>query len=260
MPQIHRRPLHWLRQKPILRAFSPVFCYVFPQQQDLVAGRILGELSVLDDLAFQTYHGGMSVTHYSTGNITQLLDSDSVLATSETSFFIHYEKHDTTNRASALFGINVSTGDPDRCGAHAPYSDGTVYWDFGGSTEGATRLSVAGLTFGNDVWCFNTGPRGMEIWQNGHLVASNAATPTRTLSGNQLALGIHAGTGSDLVYYYSATMFNMQVPETLCRAITGNYYGTLFEESPIPYIDLNTVAAAAAAQTLHVSHSGMVWA
>jgi len=54
-------------------------------------------------------------------------------------------KTDSTLRVSSLFGCGSDTG-ANRCGAHCPYSDGTVYWDFG-QQSAPNRLSVAGLTF-----------------------------------------------------------------------------------------------------------------
>lgn len=103
---------------------------------------------------------------------------------------IHKRKRDGTNRVSSAFGVIIEAGqDAQRCGAHVPFSDGTVYWDFGGTTGGTSRLSVAGLSFGDDVWCFDAGYRGMEIWQNGVLVASQAGHATRTLDGDNFSLG-----------------------------------------------------------------------
>ncbi len=90
-----------------------------------------------------------------------------------------YRKRDTTNRTSQAFEGAAS---PGRFQAHLPWSDGVVYFDYGGDT-GASRVSVGGLTFGNDVWSFNNSPTGLQIWQNGILRASNnSASPTRTSS------------------------------------------------------------------------------
>lgn len=77
------------------------------------------------------------------------------------------------------------TGSPYtvRCGANVPYTDGNVYWDYGGVTAGTSRLAASGLSFGDDVWAFTVGARGMEIWQNQIKRASNAGTPTRVDSG-----------------------------------------------------------------------------
>jgi len=92
---------------------------------------------------------------------------------------------------------------------------GGINWDYGGATVGVTRLSVAGLTFSDDVWVFTTGARGMEMWQNGILRGSNAANPTRVNSAN--FWGLFAGIiwSSDLAESGALLAYNRQleVPE-----------------------------------------------
>lgn len=94
-------------------------------------------------------------------------------------------KLDTTARASTLFGVEDSVFMPTtiRCGAHVPYSDGSVYWDYGG-LSGVNRLIVAGLTFTTNVekWIFHAGPRGSAIWRDGVLVGSQTSPLTRTVT------------------------------------------------------------------------------
>lgn len=98
-------------------------------------------------------------------------------------------KTDTTNRSTYSFGCATQTG-TSVFGAYVPFSDGVVYWDYGGTSAGSTRLNVSSLTFGDDVWVFTVGARGMEIWQNGIKRASNTANPTRTtITTTQLEIG-----------------------------------------------------------------------
>jgi hypothetical protein len=118
----------------------------------------------------------------SSGNIVSALAENSLSLTECTVLICGSYTGTLVSNTNGEFGVasNVSN---NRLGAHIPYSDGTVYFDFGGTTEGTTRKSVAGLTFGlNDAWIFSVGSRGMEIWQNGILRGSNAATPTRSNS------------------------------------------------------------------------------
>lgn len=67
-----------------------------------------------------------------------------------------------------------------RCAAYLG-SAGSVAFDYGGATEGATRVSAAVPTSDGTLsfYLFTTGARGMEIWRNGQLLASNTANPTR---------------------------------------------------------------------------------
>jgi len=128
-----------------------------------------------------------------------LLSNGSSLPTGPCTVTLHWRKTDATNRGSGAFGYNAEPSPFDaRLGAHLPYSDGTVYWDYGGSGGGANRLSVSGLTFGSDIWSFSTGARGMEVWQNGILRASNANNPTRGSLSAAWYLNRHSGTDGDL--------------------------------------------------------------
>jgi hypothetical protein len=91
-----------------------------------------------------------------------------------------------------------STTLTDRLGGHFPYSDGNIYWDFGGTTAGLTRLFAAcGTVQQSDVMVLTAGPRGMEIWRNGALLASQANAPSRTNQvGGAWGLGMHGSSGS----------------------------------------------------------------
>lgn len=127
------------------------------------------------------------------------------------SFVLHYRKRDGTARASGAFGfISTGTGTA-RVGVHLPWSDGIVYFDFGG-VDANHRVTKSGLTFGDDVWAFTTGSRGMEIWQNGILQATNAVTPTRTqTAGVDFALFRHDGTASDNANAGVLLIYNRQL-------------------------------------------------
>lgn len=129
-------------------------------------------------------------------------DSDFLPTAANCSIVLAWRKTDTTNRTgrALLTGSGTSL-----LGLYLPYSDGTVYFDYGGTGSGTTRVSKSGLTFGDDLWVFTVGPRGMEIWQNGVRRASNTAKPTRTSSSARLNIngdgsGDRADFGGLLVY------------------------------------------------------------
>jgi hypothetical protein len=98
-----------------------------------------------------------------------------------------YRKTDATLRSTFAFTLGdwSNWSGTNRFSAHIPWSDGNVYWCFGTDT----CLGASGLTFGDDVWCMNSGPRGQEIWQNGALRASNGSNPTRTSLASTFRLG-----------------------------------------------------------------------
>lgn len=136
-----------------------------------------------------------------------------------------------TNAGNGAFGLGTVGGlDSNNLHALIPYSDGVVYFAFGGNTDGSTRLSKAGLTFSyNDVWVFTSGPRGMEIWQNGVLVASNSASPTRTNNTN--AFGIRGATFDTKTDPFDCLAFGYsrrQMPKEICQSLSRDLWGTSF--------------------------------
>ncbi len=140
-------------------------------------------------------------------------DSSLFLPTGEITIILGYRKTDTSARASGAFGVaNTVLG--ERCGVHLPYSDGTVYWDYGGATDGTSRAQIAGLSFGqSDVWAFTAGPRGHEIWRNGKLLKSNGAgtSTTRTSSTTDFKLGTHGGEAADFADYHFLHVYAKQI-------------------------------------------------
>lgn len=160
------------------------------------------------------------------------------------SIVMAYRKTDATNRASVAIGVGISVADGERLNVHLPWSDGTVYWDYGGTTDAATRVSASGLTFGDDVWVFSTGPMGMQIWQNGILRASNSANPTRTQTTVPLILT------EDLADIGFAYLYHRQLTPTEARRISFDPYcwmqppTSLFAASSRAAVLSGTVTAA----------------
>jgi hypothetical protein len=153
---------------------------------------------------------GLALAHTSTADRSTLASVESfVLPTQVLTAMLLYRKTDATLRGSGAFGVAGGVSS-NRCGVSLPFSDGIVYWDFGG-TAAAQRLSVSGLTFGNDVWFFTTGARGMEIWQNGILAAANSNNPTRISSANAYQLGTHGGQASDLAQFGGFHLWRRQL-------------------------------------------------
>ena len=158
--------------------------------------------------------------------------------TAAVTVLIQQRKIDAVNRQSAAFGISgVST---DTCEGLIPWSDGKVYWDFGGLSEGTSRLSVSGLTFGDDVWVFVVGSRGMEIWQNGTLVGSHGNSATRIVGSGNWGLGHHDARGNDLVEYGFFALWERELSHSEIRLASNNPFGMITPADD----DLGFVAAA----------------
>ena len=84
---------------------------------------------------------GLTVDTAATNPLVSLLHDDEVSTDSITILYIRRPR-DTTNRASSAFGI-IHSSAVESVGSHCPYSDGTVYWDFGGN-GGSNRLTWSG--------------------------------------------------------------------------------------------------------------------
>lgn len=123
--------------------------------------------------------------------LAMTVDASSFLPTTECTIVLQKRRRDgnTSFQAASDLGLQSTSTTAERLGLHAPWSDGTLYFNFGGTTTGTTQVAVAGLTYGDDVFICTTGPRGMEVWQNGLLVGSNAATPTRSASTESWGIG-----------------------------------------------------------------------
>lgn len=177
---------------------------------------------------------GLSVRHSNTDPFMRLTadDTNEVLKVLPSSggmtWMFAYRKLDTTARASATFGVQTGNSTPyaERFAFFLPYSSpNSIIFYFGGNTEGTNQLSVAaaGITFGDDIWCFTTGPRGMEVWQNGLLRGSNSANPTRsTAAGERLAWPAYTGAVSDLADTAFLMTWRRQLSPNAIRALSTN--------------------------------------
>lgn len=127
-----------------------------------------------------------------------------------------YRHRDTTARNSAAFGVDTGGGSfGRRVDAILPFTDGNIYFDYGGVVEGASRLSVA-IT--KDTlwhwWAFTVGGGfGMRIYRDGVLLASNSGTPSRTLDGGaRWQVGGNEFTNADDVDVAEVLTFRRAVP------------------------------------------------
>jgi len=156
----------------------------------------------------------------------------------------------TTTAPHGEFGILNDVDVDGRAGAHVPYTDGTVYFDFGGATNGSSRCQVSGLSFGEDVWIFTAGPRGMEIWQNGILRASNSGTPMRVvISGKFWGLGQNSANtnGARDAHWFLHGISSKQFPRPYIEKIGRNPWELFEDEEEYLFIP---AAAGGGSQTL----------
>lgn len=110
-------------------------------------------------------------------------------STTDATIFVIRKSRDTTARDSFLFGYNVSA--TDRVSTHAPWSDGNLYFDFGG-TAADQRISVAyAKSTDTDYLVFVAGGgKGREVWRNKVKIAGDTAkTGARTTTAGQFRIG-----------------------------------------------------------------------
>lgn len=130
------------------------------------------------------------------GNVDDLFTNPSAA----TILFVSRHR-DTTNRDSNAFGVlSDGASQINRINCSLPFSNGSIFFDFGGATDGASRVSFA---YTKDTawhwWAFVVGNgQGMRIYRDGILLASNSATPSRSVSsGTTFYIGRNQFTGSD---------------------------------------------------------------
>jgi hypothetical protein len=140
--------------------------------------------------------------HYSGSDGVNPINNSDLLFPSATdgTVLIVYRHRDTTLRAAVAFGALVGGGSSvSRISCYPVYADGNVYWDWGGETSGASRLSFAHSKDTNwHVWVFTVGGGfGMRVYKDGLLLGSNAGTPSRTLNASHMSIGGDQFTGPD---------------------------------------------------------------
>ncbi len=151
-----------------------------------------------------------------------------------------YRKTDATLRVTTAVGVDGTLSGSDCMQVFLPFTDNKIYFDYGGQVEGTTRLSVSatGLTtFGDDLWAFTTGVRGMEIWQNGVKLASNSANPTKTAAGSYF--GWPAGTNnfSDLADLAFVMTWRRQLTAAEVRQLYVNPWQVFQPQSQPIFLD-----------------------
>lgn len=125
---------------------------------------------------------GPASVHTNTGSSGFELLSGALSGTVAGSILVIRRKTDGLNRATGIGSNAIGT---NSFGVLLPFSDGTVYWDFGGNA-GTNRISKSGLSFSakDSVWIFTAGPAGMYMYQDGQLVASSSSAPSARVPNN----------------------------------------------------------------------------
>lgn len=159
------------------------------------------------------FNGKWGHEHDSTGDRTVLGAMDDIVPLNNITILMGYEKTDATARQGGAFGSDSITA-TRFCNGIPKWTDGRSYWAFGGNTSGTSSIDTTthgdgDVTMGDDNWAFISGDRGMEMWQNGIIVAQNGNSVARTADAtNELEFGRHISFGSDLAVYRYFLVFN----------------------------------------------------
>lgn len=184
--------------------------------------------------------------------------ADLVVPTKNVTIVLQQEKTDSNNRVSAAFGVGPTGFATTQCGAHVPYSDGVVYWDFGGNAS-SNRVTASGLTVtGKNTWIFRAGDLGMQFWQNGIRRANSTTAVSRTLFNSTQALTLFAGagpSGSDMVKVYAFLIYNRNLTEQEIALLSQDpmlpfYLRQAEPKSPVvaPPVDFNGILGVTRAE------------
>lgn len=122
----------------------------------------------------------------------------------------------TTITRSHNFGHNASAGTGRRAGGHVPFSDGTVYWDYGGAT-GNNRLTWTGYTpaVNMESWVFVGGLKGTAIYFNGLQRAVNTNAVTRTQGADTIGMNSgNQGTAGETMNIFFFAAFGAEWTES----------------------------------------------
>ena len=181
---------------------------------------------------------GDSVTSNALNRTVLCPNGDRVFPNSSQATIVHVRrKTDTTTRQSVTFYNGGAAA--DRTLVHAPWSDGTIYFDFGNATDGSGRTFLAGQTWTTNVdyFIFVAGQtKGREIWRNGVKIKNNTtAKATRPSNTGEYGIGGNAaGTFSDIEEFYLHAVFNAEWTDRQCLEWFANPWQLFAIPAPSP--------------------------
>jgi hypothetical protein len=200
--------------------------------------------------------------HDTTTDITYLESgNDQIVSLSEVTILLKYRKTDGTNRSSSAFGFASGTA-ATRCMCSLPFSDGGIYWDFGGTSNGVSRARVlSGVTFGDDIWAVTSKESGgMRIIQNGMVLVSHAGGVTRSNASGRFGLGLGAGQASDLAKYGFVHVFNRNLSIDEIIELNINPYQLVRSDPTIFLIDTTgPILSSIASSSITDSAADITW-
>lgn len=162
-------------------------------------------------------------------------DADTVFpSTTQATIAILRRCRDTTARNNTQCVYNSGGAGVDRVSLHPPFGDGNLYWDFGNSTAGSGRISVAFTKTTNweTLIVVAGGGKGREVWRNGVRIASNtSATASRNTVSVPFCLGGYSGAVDNEADNVDVALFVVSAvawSDAECKAWCANPFAATF--------------------------------
>lgn len=131
------------------------------------------------------------------------------------------------------YGTSLGTGEGVGVGAAGTLghratlylgTSGSIFFDYGGATNGATRVSGSISTAAHEIVCIvaTTGPGGMRLYANGRLLGSNSANPSRSAGGvyGFVVGDCYGGTAGSGARQALVGAYEAQLPDTRAQEIS----------------------------------------
>lgn len=178
----------------LVLAFAPFLgaTHRLPSLQGVLFGKVINGISSAPGNRVAAGENGIVFRLLTSAGTLTVKNSDLWLPTKKTTVLFGYRKTDATLRTHNVISTNTSTV-ARWFNIQLPHTDGKVYWQFGGNTEGTSRLSFTPDASHNyqreHVYATTAGARGLEAFIDGVLVAKNSGTPTRSAFVGSFHLG-----------------------------------------------------------------------
>lgn len=173
-------------------------------------------------------------------------NADSILDNTSFTMLLSTVRTGTGSSTSTSYGYEASA--TDRAMLHSPFTDNTLYFDYGNSTTGRVSTPIGSYLATGTInnWCFIAGSRGREIWRNGVLLASApSALATRTSSGSrEFRLGKSDSSFSIAPYEIMNLAFvsREQIDQETAAKLTANPWQIFAPQNRVLYFDVGASA------------------
>ena len=195
-----------------------------------------GEQPVSNAAETAAGRGGRGVRN---GAVVYTANADRYLSTTGGTALVVLSR-DGAAQASTAFAFGTYNDATYRFSAHLTWSDGNIYFDFGG-TFAPNRVVATAQTIDSTPTAIvlTAGPGGMRIFRDGRLIASSSTAPTRgNPTGCFFGLGLDPTSGATPTpqvdtgaTYYAQAFWPEQINDRIAERLSADPWG-LFKAPP----------------------------